>query len=123
MPDFSVTINYVPSEWSKAPLTASVFAGSLPTTKGTEFANMVGDGISRVWRLTLLTAIPAATVGATQSHYDSNVGGLGTTSNSSFYFEGRIESILITPSLTDATQATLAFSIQSDFYGAYTVGP
>lgn len=122
-PDFSVTINYVPADWA-AGITSTTWTTNVVATKGSEFANMVGDGKSRAWRLALLMAKPTgATIGATQSQWDSNAGGLGSngTQNSYFYFMGKLESLLITPSLTDAVQATLAFSIQSDIYGAYTV--
>ena len=122
-PDFSVTINYVPVDWA-AGSTSTTWAANVVATKGSEFANMVGDGKSRAWRLALLMAKPTgATIGPAQSQWDSNAGGLGSnsTQNSYFYFMGKLESLLITPSLTDAVQATLAFSIQSDIYGAYTV--
>lgn len=127
-PDFSVTINYVPSEWAKGttPTTWGATTAVQSTPMGSEFANMVGDGVSRAWRIALLASDPAVAVPgtATTSPYASLAGGLGgtgVTPNSYFYFMGKLESILITPSLTDAVQATLAFSIQSDIYGAYTV--
>lgn len=121
LPDFSVTINYVPSEWA-AGATSTTWAANVVAGKGSELANMVGDGVSRLWRLTLMQAQPTgATVGVSQSQYDSNAGGIGKVANSMFYFMGKIESMMITPSLTDAAQATIAFSIQSDIYGAYTV--
>ena len=122
MPDFSVTINYVPSVWSNPTAGVnSTFTVGEPTVVGTEFGKMVGDGIARVWRLTLLTAAPKVTTTATLSHYDSIATGLGTVSNSQFYFEGKLESLQVTPSLSDAAQATLAFSINSAFYGPWTI--
>lgn len=119
-PSLEVTINYVGSEWAKG-TTVSTFASSAPAVKGSELANMVGDGLKRAWRFALLQADPTAVLGPTQGKYDSNAGGLGTVENSIFYFMGKLESMLVTPSLTDATTATLSFSIQSEFYGAYTV--
>ena len=122
MPDFSVTINYVPSIWSNPTLGVnSTFLVGEPAIVGTEFGRMVGDGVSRVWRLTLLTTQPKVTTTATLSHYDSIAAGLGTVANSQFFFEGKLESLLITPSLSDSVQATLAFSINSNFYGPWTV--
>jgi len=119
-PTLDVTINYVPNDWAKGS-TSTTWAANVVATKGTELANMVSDGKSRAWRMALLAAQPTgATLGPTQSQYDSNAGGLGKVENSVFYWMGKIESLLITPSLTDATQATLSFSIQSDFYGPYT---
>jgi hypothetical protein len=82
---------------------------------------MVGDGVKRVWRLTLMTAPLSVTGTSTLGAYDSVAGGLGSKENTQFYFHGKLESMLITPSLTDGTTATLSFSIQSDFYGAYTI--
>ena len=122
MPDFSVTINYVPSLWAN-PTTGvnSTWTVGEPTVIGTEFGKMVGDGISRVWRLTLLTSQPKVTTTATLSHYDSIATGLGTVPNSQFFFEGKLESLQVTPSLSDSVQATLAFSINSSFYGPWTV--
>ena len=120
-PDFTVTINYVPSEWASG-TTATTWANNVVSVKGSELANMIRDGKSRAWRLSLLAAKPiGATLGPTQSQWDSNAGGIGKVENSIFYFMGKLESMLITPSLTDSVQATLAFSVQSDFYGAYTV--
>lgn len=111
-PSLEITINYVPSDWAK---------GTAGTTPVSSLANMVGDGISRVWRFTLMNADSTATVTASLGAYDSVVGGLGTTQNSQYYFFGKLESLLVTPSLTDATTATIAISVQSDFYGAYTI--
>ena len=111
-PSLEVTINFVASEWAK---------GTAGTTPASSLANMVGDGISRVWRFTLMSADSTATVTASLGQYDSVAGGLGTTQNSQYYFFGKLESLLVTPSLTDATTATLAISVQSDFYGAYTI--
>jgi len=111
-PSLEITINFVASEWAK---------GNTGTTPASSLANMVGDGISRVWRFTLMNADSTATVTASLGQYDSVAGGLGTTQNSQYYFFGKLESLLVTPSLTDATTATLAISVQSDFYGAYTI--
>jgi hypothetical protein len=111
-PSLEITINYVPSDWAK---------GTSGSTPESSLANMVGDGVSRVWRFTLLNADSTATAGASLGKYDSIVGGLGTVQNSQYYFFGKLESLLVTPSLTDATTATIAISVQSDFYGAYTI--
>lgn len=120
-PSFEVTVNFVGTDWAKG-VTSTTWLNNVVATKGNELANMVGDGVARVWRVALMTAPPTgAVLSATQSQYDSNAGGLGKTENSIYYFVGKLESMLVTPSLTDATTATLAFSIVSDFYGAYTV--
>lgn len=110
-PSIEITVNYVPAEWAKNT------AGSTPDVT---LGNLVGDGVSRIWRFTLLNSDSTGTAGLAQGKYDSNAGGLGTVQNSQWFFKGRIESILVTPNLTDTTTATVAISVQSDFYGAYT---
>mgnify|MGYP001351141489 CR=1 FL=1 len=51
---------------------------------------------------------------------DSNAGA-NAAKNTSFYFKGKIEAILVNPQLTDATTATVTLSAQSDFFGPATV--
>jgi len=41
--------------------------------------------------------------------------------NTMFYFNGKVEAILVNPSLTDATTATVTLSTQSDFIGPATL--
>lgn len=118
-PQFQVTVNYVPADWA-AGTTSTTFTNGVQGQLGSEFANMVGDGIARIWRLTLLATPPTAVGSATLGPYDSKATALGTVQNSEFYFLGKLESLQVTPSLTDAATATLAFSLQSDLYGAYT---
>lgn len=110
-PTMDVTVNYVASKWTRGNTAAG----------GTGLGNLVGDGILRAWRFAMLTAKPSGAESATQGLYDSNVGGLGNVENAEFYWLGKVESLLVNPSLTDAVTATLSFSIQSDFYGAFAV--
>lgn len=120
-PSLEVTVNYIGSEWAKG-VVSTTWVNNVVATRGNELANMVGDGVKRAWRFTLLLTQPTgAALGAAQSQFDSNAGGLGLVENSMYYFLGKLESLLVTPSLTDSTTAKLSFSIQSDFYGAYTV--
>jgi hypothetical protein len=51
----------------------------------------------------------------------ATAGGLGTAPNAIIYFMGKIESLMVQPARDDAVTATVALSIQSDFYGPYTV--
>jgi hypothetical protein len=44
-----------------------------------------------------------------------------TPANTHFYWKGKIEAILVNPSLTDATTATITISTQSDFFGPHTI--
>jgi hypothetical protein len=103
-PTLEITVNYVPSDWAK---------------DGTaHLGTAVGDGVQRAFRFTLLNAVPTGS-GATQ--YASTAPGLGTVQNSQFYWVGRIEALQVNPNLTDANQATITLSLQTDFYGAYTI--
>ena len=54
-PSLEVTVNYIPSLWTKGASFSNVLG------------NMVGDGIARPWRFTLLTAAPAVQANATVS--------------------------------------------------------
>ena len=45
---------------------------------------------------------------------------LSGKANTEFYFNGKVEAILVNPSLTDATTATVTLSTQSDFIGPAT---
>lgn len=102
-PTIEVTLNYVASDWQN---TAN-FLGAL-----------VGSNTQFAFRLTLMNDKPTGT-GATQ--YASTVAGIGTVANSSWYWVGRIEALVVTPQLTDAVTATLTLSTQTDFYGSYTL--
>lgn len=98
-PSLEVTINYVPAEWAASSLLGGV----------------VGDGNRYVFRFALMNTEPAgyfSTAGA---------GGIGMVENSVYYWIGKIEALLVNPQLTDANTATVTMSIQSKFYGAYTV--
>lgn len=98
-PNLEVTINYVPSEWD-------------PTTVG-GLGSKVGDGKQYAFQFSLLNTKPAS--------LETNAQGLGATANSNFYFVGKLEALLVSPQLTDANQATLTLSIQSEFFGPATV--
>lgn len=98
-PDLELTINYVPSEWAA----------------GTTLGDYVGDGISRVFQLAILRTEPTT--------LETTTTGLGPVPNALIYFVGKMESLLITPARDDSDTATLALSIQSDFYGPYTQDP
>jgi hypothetical protein len=102
-PQLEVTINYIPTAWASTTILGS----------------MVGADKQRVFRFTLLNSKPPAYTNALTA------GIAGTTAlpieNTQYYWVGKIEALLVKPALTDATTATLTLSIQSDFYGAYTV--
>jgi len=93
-PSFEVTLNFIPNDWVST-------------------ANYLGYYISigrqMLFRFALLNAQPTA--------YGSNAFGVP---NSQYYWLGKMEALQINPQLTDANQATLTISIQSEFYGAFT---
>ena len=103
-PSMEITLNYVAADWAKE---ASNILGS-----------MVGDGNQYVFRFSLLNAEPT---GAGATKYASTSAGLGTVQNSQYYWIGKLEALQVTPQLTDANTATITLTIQSDFFGAYTV--
>ena len=102
-PSMELTLNFVPSEWSKD--VANVLG------------NMVGDGNQYAFRFALLNSEPTGS-GATK--YASTTAGLGTVQNSVYYWVGKIEALQVSPQLTDANTATITITVQSPFYGAFT---
>jgi hypothetical protein len=110
-PDLELTINFVPSDWAKL---SSAFANPSVSAAGTgSLGDAVGDGVAKVFQVALLTSKPAS--------LNALAGGIGTVPNALIYFVGKIESLLITPSRDDSMTATVALSIQSDFFGPFTV--
>ena len=96
-PNIEITINYVPAEWA--------------STAGLGIAATSGKTVA--FRFALANSQPAG--------YASSAGSLGTVQNTYWYWTGKIEAILVTPSLSDANQATVTITLQSDLYGAFTV--
>jgi hypothetical protein len=52
---------------------------------------------------------------------DEGAGATIDQANTCFFFQGKVEAILVNPSLTDATTAQVTLSSQTDFVGPYTV--
>lgn len=103
-PSMEVTLNFVASDWAKG--------------VGNILGNMVGDGKQYVFRFTLMNAVPTGS-GATK--YASTASGVGVVPNSQYFWIGKIDSLLVTPQLSDANTATIAITLQSAVFGAYTV--
>lgn len=103
-PSIEITLNFVAADWADE--TTNILG------------SMVGDGNQYVFRFTLMNAKPTGT-GATQ--YSSTVAGVGTVQNSQYYWVGKLEALQVTPQLTDANTATITITVQSEFFGAYTV--
>jgi len=99
-----LTINYIPADWAKE--------------VGNILGNMVGDGKQYCFRFTLLNSEPTGS-GATK--YAATTGGVGTVENSQYYWVGKLDALQVTPQLTDANTCTITITIQSAFYGAYTI--
>lgn len=102
-PSLEIQMNYVAADWA---------AGSV-------LGNMVGDGLPKLFRFALMNSNPTTVLAANE--YASSALGIGTVQNSYYYWIGKMEALLVNPQLTDANTATLTLSIQSQFFGAYTV--
>jgi hypothetical protein len=109
-PDLELSINFVPSLWAKN--------GAAFSATGT-LGDAVADGVAKVFQFALLPAKPPALTTA----LTASIGGTlaAPIPNALIYFVGKVESLLITPSRDDASTATVALSIQSDFYGPFTI--
>ena len=101
-PSLEITINYIPALWAD----------------GTLLAGLLKSKEQVVIRFALLNSAPTGT-GVTK--YASLPAGLGQIANTEFYLIGKLEAMTINPQLTDANQATLTLSMQSELFGAYTL--
>jgi len=90
-PSLEITVNYVPEDMLV-----------IETLKGTTVAFRV---LMSPVTLSLADSLAATIV----------------TENTEFYFQGKVEAILVNPQLTDATTATITLSAQTDFIGPATV--
>jgi hypothetical protein len=108
-PTLELTINYVATEWD-------------PTVVG-GLGIMVGDQVQRIFRFTLLNQLPGGFDATNAAAAAGSIGGIiaKPVENTSYYFVGKLEALLVNPQLTDANTATLTMSAQTDFFGAYTV--
>jgi hypothetical protein len=97
-PTMEITLNYVPAEWP----------GGVMTLNGGGTAK-VGSGDKFLFRFALLSKAPTG---------DST--GALTVDNSCYFFQGKLEAIEVTPSLTDAMTAKLTISVQSEITGAFS---
>ena len=103
-PSMEITLNYVAADWAQE---VTNILGS-----------MVGDGNQYVFRFSLLNSAPT---GAGATKFASTAAGLGTIQNSQYFWIGKLEALQVTPQLTDANTATITLTIQSDFFGAFTI--
>lgn len=103
-PSMEITLNYVASDWAQENTNI--------------LGSMVGDGNQYVFRFSLLNSSPT---GAGATKFASTAAGLGTIQNSQYFWIGKLEALQVTPQLTDANTATITLTIQSDFFGAFTI--
>jgi len=103
-PTMEITLNFVAAEWAKE--SANILG------------SMVGDGKQYVFRFALMNAQPT---GAGATKFASTSAGVGTVQNSQYYWVGKLEALQVNPQLTDANTATVTITVQSEFFGAYTV--
>lgn len=116
-PDLELAINFVANDWAKVNAT---FGNPSVSAAGTgTLGDAVADGVAKVFQFALLPAKPPALTTA----LTASIGGTlaAPIPNALIYFVGKVESLLITPSRDDASTATVALSIQSDFYGPFTI--
>jgi len=106
-PSLEITVNYIADEWKS----------------GSVLGDLVGDGITRLFRFSLLNAEPlgGGNINVKYASLAAASFGLGTVQNSQYFWFGKVEALQVNPQLTDATTATITFTIQSDFNGAYTI--
>jgi hypothetical protein len=102
-PSMELTVNYVATDFAKDTTDTTVTLGEL-----------VGCGITMAFRFTLLNTDPGS-VKVCSTGTDKFV-----ENNSSYYWIGKIEALVVNPQLTDANTATLTISLQSKLYGAFT---
>ena len=111
-PSFEVVLNYVPGDWISTADYLGAYIGVVPAAGGYPF------------RFSLLNSEPAAyhSVGATaMGTAKGYTAGATKCPNSQYFFGGKLEALQISPQLTDANQATLTISIQTDLYGPFTI--
>lgn len=106
-PSMEITINYVASEWAD----------------GGTLGEMVGDGKQHCFRFLLLNSKPINYNSVGTPTLAGDTSDMNVVENSMYYWIGKIEALVVNPQLTDANTATITISVQSDFYGAYTLTP
>jgi hypothetical protein len=107
-PSIELTLNYIAADWAE----------------GTNLGDAVGDGKQYLLRFALLNSeAPYFATDSTNVAAGTSMGGTAAQDieNSMYFWIGKIEALQVNPQLTDSNTATVTISIQSDFFGAYTV--
>ena len=108
-PDLELTLNLVADKWKR----------------GGKLDGIVGDNVTRLWMFAFLpTALEAEVIPGQPCVEEPaflHAGSLGRVQNALVFFKGRLESLLVTPARDEAIQGTLAMSVQSSFFGLFTM--
>jgi len=100
-PSVELSLNFVATDWAD----------------GSILGDAVGDGNQYVFRFALMNSMP----GGYSSDAINGPSDIGAVENSLYFWIGKLEALLVNPQLTDATTATVTMSVQSAFFGAFTV--
>ena len=108
-PDLELTLNLVADKWKR----------------GGKLDGIVGDNVTRLWMFAFLPTALEAEVIPDQPCVEEpaflHAESLGRVQNALVFFKGRLESLLVTPARDEAIQGTLAMSVQSSFFGLFTM--
>ena len=99
-PTLEFTLNYVPAEHE-------------------DIQKLVGNGQLYAFQISLTSQQPANLQQIAVTGIGSPVNSIATN-NTVFNFLGKFESFLVTPSLTDSTQAKITLSMQTEMFGPAT---
>lgn len=83
--------------------------------------NYIAEDMTAIHSLVGQTAIFRFMMAASAVTPDEGADTTLAVENTEFYFQGKIEAILVNPALTDSTTATVTLSTQSDFFGPATL--
>lgn len=107
-PTIEVTLNYVPAHWAPGTILGDIYANSTVSVFRFAMMNKEPPGYNSTGSTLLISG-------------DTSDGTV--TENSSWYWVGKIEALMVNPQLTDANTATITISLQSKLYGPYTIAP
>jgi len=83
--------------------------------------NYIAEDMTAIHALIGQTVIFRFMMAASAVTPDEGAAATLAVENTEFYFQGKIEAILVNPALTDSTTATVTLSTQSDFFGPATL--
>jgi len=83
--------------------------------------NYVADDMTAIHALVGQQVLFRFMMAASAVTQDAGAGSTLAVDNTEFYFVGKIEAILVNPSLSDSITANVTLSTQSEFYGPATI--